>query len=170
MPVYAKDSGLESLGNKIIKKDHELLGMLKIAYIFRDEAPVSNGKATAGMAYRADDRNRTLHGVDAIIEIAKDIWDEATDEFKDALMDHELSHIMIRLDDDGQPMMDDKTGRVKITMRPHDIEEFEDVLERHGPYHKALRSFLEAFARKKEASKKKKRETQENGDPDDVAM
>jgi hypothetical protein len=110
------------------------------------------------MAIRVDDRNRTVHGHDFIIEIGKDVWDEATAEFQRALMDHELGHCGVRTDDAGQPLIDEQTGRLKTFIKPHDIEEFEDVLEEHGPYHAALRQFLNAFAKNNARKIKQKAE------------
>lgn len=162
MPVYKRDKELKNLGDKIIEDCRPNLKMLEIAYLFRAEAPISDNKVTAGMCVRVDDRNRTIHGVDFVIEISQDVWLEANDQFKLALMDHELGHVGIRMDADGQPEMDEKTMRIKTYIKKHDIEEFEDVLERHGDYHKELRSFLEAFARHK-----KKKKDEEEG-PDDA--
>lgn len=162
MPAYASDPSLEPIGQKIIDEYRPDLKILKIKYLFRDKAPVSENHVTAGMCYRVDDRNRTLHGYDIIIELARDVWDEANDDFRRALVDHELGHIGIRIDDDsGSPAIDDATGRVKVYLRKHDIEEFEDVLERHGAYHKGLRSFLEAFAKGRDKKGKKADETEE---------
>lgn len=156
MPVYTgNQKELENLAGQIIARDRPLLKMLKMQYIFRDVAPLSDEKIVAGMCYRCDDRNRAIHGQDFIIEIAKDVWDEASDDFKTALMDHELGHVGIRMDEDGQPGIDEKTGRIKTYIHKHDIEEFEDVLERHGAYHKNLRAFLDAFARNQMKKKKK---------------
>lgn len=158
MTAYTPDKGLETKALSIIEVNYPLLKMLKIAYVFREEAPISDGKVTCGMAVRVDDRNWSLHKFDAMIEIGKDVWDEAEEDFKNALMDHELAHIGIRLDEDGQPAMDEKTGRLKVFMRKHDIEEFEEVLERHGAYHKGLRDFLVAFGKSKDSAKKSKKD------------
>lgn len=152
MPAYQLDKDLEALGTEIIHSTRPYLGHVKIAYMFRPEAAVSDDKVIAGMCIRVDDRNRVIHDQDFIIEIAKDVWEDATQEFRRALMDHELGHAGIRMDENGDVIYDEKTNRPKTYIKKHDIEEFEDVLERHGAYHKALRQFLEAFAR----SKKKK--------------
>lgn len=158
MPSYAQDKGLESLANTIIKVHRAKLEHLKICYIFRDEAPISGDKVIAGRCIRVDDRNWTVHKFDFIIEIAKDVWEQATDDFKRALMDHELGHIAMELTAEGGPVRDERNGRLKTRCKMHDIEEFEEVLERHGAYHKKLREFLDAFAR----HKKKKRKTDES--------
>lgn len=156
MTAYVQDQELANLAATIIKAHRPILAMLKIAYLFREEATVTpDGKVVAGMAIRVDDRAWTLHRHDAMIEIARDVWLDATDEFKQALMDHELGHISIGMDEGRQPIIDEKTGRLKVRMKGHDLEEFDEVLERHGAYHKSLRNFLEAFAKHKQAKKKK---------------
>ena len=151
MPKYEKSTDLKNLAETLIEKHHPNLKEVKIAYEFRDEASVSNGKVVAGRTVRVDDRNYALHGHDVIIEIAKDVWDEATDKFRIAIMDHELSHVGVRLEEYGEPQRDLKTDRVKVYLKHHDIEEFADVLERYGAYHADLRAFLAAFERNKKA-------------------
>jgi len=144
--------------------------MCKISYIFRDEAPVSDDKVVAGMCYRVDDRNWTLHKQDFIIEISKDIWDDASDQFKEALMFHELKHCAIRLDKDGQPGFDDKSGRLKTGIHKHDVEEFNDVLDKYGTFNPALRKFLQGWTEKKKQAKTKKDETIDTSLDGDLAL
>lgn len=149
MPAYTPAPDVEIIAKKIIQDTRPVLGHVQISYMFRPEAAVSDGKATSGMCIKVDDRNRMIHDHDFIIEIAKDIWDEATEEFKLALVDHELGHAGLRTDEDGDILYDEKTNRPRTFIKKHDIEEFEDVLERHGAFHKGLRDFLDAFARNK---------------------
>jgi len=157
MPAYKADKVLEQVAVDIINKVRQDLKHVQICYMFRDTAAITDDKVVAGMCIRVDDRNYTIHGFDFVIEIAKDVWDEADDTFRVALMDHELGHVGIRFDaDDDDPRRDDKTDRVKTFSKRHDVEEFEDVLERHGAYHKALREFLKKFAERKLKEKKKK--------------
>lgn len=162
MPQYVIDASLEKLANDIIDKHRPELKMLKISYMFRDKAPLSNGIVTAGMCYRQDDKQRTLHGYDFIIEIGRDLWDEATDDFKRALMDHELGHVGIRWQAPNDPeMTEDVPPRIKTYCKRHEIEEFSDVLKRHGTYHESLRNFLAAYA---ERNTKKKSDGSDPGD------
>lgn len=156
MPAYTIDKTIETVANKIIAQHRKDLAMLKICYMFRETAAISDDKTIAGMCCKVDDRNKTVHAFDFLIEIAKDVWDEASDEFRLALIDHELGHVGIRYNAPNEPAMDEKTGRLKTYVRRHDVEEFEDVLERHGAYHKGLRDFLDAFAATAKAAKKKK--------------
>ena len=149
MPKYEESTNLKNLAESLIGDHHENLKVLSIAYEFRDEASISNGKVIAGKCIRVDDRNLTLHGYDVIIELAKDVWDQATDKYKTAIMDHELSHIGIRFEEDGEPSRDPSSNRIKVFLKHHDIEEFASVLERYGDYHADLREFLKAFERSK---------------------
>lgn len=165
MPAYIPNaSEVKKIADEVIEKHLPHLKLLSIEYIFRPEASVSEDRVTCGMCCRVDDRNWTIHRNDFIIEIAKDVWDEATDEFKVALVHHELSHCGIRLEEDGiAPRMDEKSGRIRTYCKPHEIEEFEQVLEVHGAYHKKLRDFIDAFGRNKR-DKKKKDDTITTGD------
>lgn len=165
---YLLNSELENLGKRLIDtvKDHENLKMLKIGYMFRDEAPVSDGRCTAGMAIHVDDRNWAIHKLDALIEISRDIWEAASPQFREALMDHELSHLQVVMEEEGTPAMDEGTGRLRTRIRKHDIEEFASVLKRHGAYHENLRDFLDAFAKRKEEQKKAKKAGMTGGTPD----
>lgn len=162
MPEYTINQGLKAVADKIIAIHRPHLMLLKIEYMFRPEAAISDGKAKSGMCIRLDDRNWTIHKTDFIIEIAQDIWDDpnTTDEFREALMDHELGHVGIVWEAPNTPKMD-PSGRIKTRCKMHDIEEFEEVLERHGAYHKGLRDFLDAFAASKTAKKKAKSESEE---------
>lgn len=153
MPVYKQNNELEELAAQVIKERRPELSMLSICYLFRGEAAVSNDKVVAGMCIKVDDRNWTIHKHDFLIEIAKDVWDEASDLFRDAIMDHELGHCGIRMEGPNEPRIDEKTGRLRVYIIPHDIEEFADVLERHGDYHAALREFLNSFVEFKKKAK-----------------
>lgn len=166
---YALNTDLENLGKKLIATipEHENLKLLKIGFLFREEAAVSDGRVTVGMAIRVDDRNWSIHKTDALIEIGKDVWEEASEEFKQALMDHELSHLKVVMDEDGTPVMDETTGRVKVMVKHHDIEEFAPVLQRHGAYHESLRKFLDAFAVNKLQQKKARKAGMTSGSLED---
>jgi len=142
MPSYSLDKELKEVADSLISKHYSLLKELKIEFLFRDEVAISQERVTAGMCVKVNDRDRTLHGADIIIEIARPIWTEATANFKKALMDHELSHIGVKVDGQGKLEVNEATGRPKLFIRRHDIEEFADVLERNQGWHKDLRDFL----------------------------
>lgn len=151
--LYSRDSGLEGVAKPIIEAHHPTLKQLKIEYLFRPEAAITDGKVIAGRAIRVDDRNWAIHKTDAIIEIAQDVWEGSSKDFRNALMDHELSHLKVEMEDADKPEREKGTNRVKFRLKHHDIEEFSGVLKRYGDYHEALRTFLEAFAESKGTSK-----------------
>lgn len=176
MPRYKEEQALVDVATGLMDKFHPHLKILRIGFLFREEASISDGKVIVGMAMRNDDRNWTLskkgsskgQGIDAIIEVAKDVWEDAEPRFREALIDHELSHIgLIEDKETGTLVMDEITGRIKIKVRPHDIEEFEGVLTRHGAYHEALRTFLRAFAQHKEDQRRAKKAGCTGGMSDD---
>lgn len=164
MTTYEQSEDLKKRGEAILDKHLvHLRGLVRITYMFKPEASVSDGKTIAGKCIKVDARNRTLHDYDFIIEIARDVWDEATEEFRYALLHHELLHVGVKRDDDGEIMRDD-AGYLKTYCRRHDIEDFEEILEVHGAYHAGLRSFLDAFARNKTPATVTVSEEQETAD------
>jgi len=169
MPRYNPEKSLEQVAGPIIAAHHPNLSLISIGYLFREEASISQGRVVAGMAVKPSPRDYAFHKLDAIIEIAKDVWEEATDQFKNALMDHELSHIEIVMDENMTPKMDEFTNKIQVQIRHHDIEEFEGVLARHGGYHKNLRSFLEAWPKRKEEQKKAKAAGMTAGTPESAS-
>jgi hypothetical protein len=129
---------LKQVGDRIISECHQELQGLKIAWMFRDKATKSAGKVTLGKAIQVSDRDWLLHGYDAIVEIAFDMWKMADDRARDALLDHELAHIRW----DGE--VDPELNRNVVVVVGHDIEEFADVLRRRCCWHPALRGFMRA--------------------------
>jgi hypothetical protein len=148
MPLYnVNTTELRTLADELIKSEPDLakVAMLKLDFLFRPEATLSAGRLIHGMCIRCDDRQWALHKTDFIIEIAKDVWDAAPDEYHRALMHHELSHIGFHIDkESGNPAIAD-SGRVRTFSAPHEIEEFEIILTRYGPQHQALRRFVANF-------------------------
>lgn len=55
-----------------------------------------------------------------------------------ALIDHELSHFEPKLDKDGEPVVDEETGRMTYRMVGHDTEEFDAVIRRFGAWEQGL--------------------------------
>lgn len=49
-----------------------------------------------------------------------------------ALIEHELYHIGVKRDEDGNPLISASTGEYKYFLRGHDVEEFHGVVQRYG--------------------------------------
>ena len=57
---------------------------------------------------------------------------QATDTEFAALIDHELYHCAQAIDEFGMPKFDRDTGKPKLTLKGHDVEEFIGVVRRYG--------------------------------------
>jgi hypothetical protein len=121
---------------------------LDIAYMWRTEAmALGEGRVAAGQCVHVADREFAIHGHDFLIIMARDVWNDASEEFRRAVVDHELSHVGIRYDEDGGIEYDEDTNRAKTFCRRHEVEEFSEVLERHGAYHSSLVRFLNSYGK-----------------------
>ncbi len=76
---------------------------------------------------------RVLKIPDAILTINWEQWEGLTKGQKEALLDHELTHLVISRDAENTPRYDD-LGRPLLRMRKHDwhLGGFLEVVERHG--------------------------------------
>ena len=96
--------------------------------------------------------------IDFTIEVAKDVFDAATSEFRYAILDHYIGFIGIRINArTGEPETDEG-GRARTFKRRPDVIEFEEVLVRHGAYTSEISSFLRAFADRRQKEKEIERE------------
>lgn len=110
---------LIDIAKEVIDQYHPSLQDASIGFLFRSEAPNSNGKITLGMAKKVGPDLNVFMDYDFIIWVALDWWNRLRPEQKVALVDHELCHC--HLDNDDKPKI-----------KPHDVEEFNCILERHG--------------------------------------
>lgn len=104
----------------------------------------ADGGLRLGQCKKASDLDRDLHNYDFIILLNFEAVNAAafTDTQLRALIDHELCHAQVTTDDTGDYKRDEH-GKVVWRIRKHDIEEFQEVVARHGLY----KSDLESFAR-----------------------
>lgn len=114
------DEEVVDLVTEVREKWHRGLEFARIGVLMRNEAPVTKGRVTLGKAKKTTDEERLLsrEELDFIVWFAADQWETLTDEQKTALVDHELCHCRFL------------NGSAEI--RPHDVEEFDAVIRRHG--------------------------------------
>ncbi|MDN8242709.1 putative metallopeptidase [Acinetobacter baumannii] len=67
-----------------------------------------------------------------LITIDASYCDQATDRDFCALIEHELYHIGVERDEDGDPLISEMTGLPKHYLDGHDVEEFVGVVKRWG--------------------------------------
>jgi len=123
----------------------------------KEDEPVTALKFAGGTAYatvKLISQERKLRvPFDAEIKIDGFLWDELTERGKEALIDHELSHLKLQTDAHGEPLMDD-ADHVKLKMVPDDIilTGFLSVIRHFGrdateyqSIHRAMQSAAEAL-------------------------
>lgn len=67
-----------------------------------------------------------------LITIDASFCEQASDRDFCALIEHELYHIGVERDEDGEPIYSDHTGLPKHYLAGHDVEEFIGVVKRWG--------------------------------------
>lgn len=141
---YTRATTVEPLSEQVIRAHHPHLINARIGYLFREKASKSKGRLVAGKAARFPERYQVFfdgEDFDFLIELAEDIWAKLDDEKRLALLDHELSHCW------GEE--DEKTGKTKWSMIGHDVEEFNAVARRHGPWTDELKALVKALGLRK---------------------
>jgi hypothetical protein len=84
---------------------------------------------------RITSQKERAHGVaDAELMIDRDRWEDMTDEQQDALIDHELHHLILVRDEDTGEAEKDEQHRPKLKIRKHDYQLgwFTEIAARHG--------------------------------------
>lgn len=133
MPTYSSVTpDVIQRANRIIAKHIPFLAECAIIFIFQDEASEKDGKVVLGTAQKISDKMRAagLHG-DFIITLAKDQWVLGDDIQKDATVHHELLHCRYQEGD--------------LSIRPHDFEEFAEIVRLYGLWRMDLRMAAHAW-------------------------
>jgi hypothetical protein len=108
--------------------------------------PDADGHVRLGQMKKAGDLDRELHDYDAVILLRRAFWhdDRVTAAQKRALLDHELCHLRVKTDKDGI-LERDESGRVVYRVRKHDLEEFNEIVKRHGMWKADIEAFVRAL-------------------------
>ena len=135
---------------RIVADYHEDLvdARIALAWCFSWKADV-DGRIVLGQCKKASDLDRELAAYDFIILLNRTFWSDAdvSDAQRRALLDHELCHGALKLDPETGEPVEDERGRKVYRLRKHDLEEFTDIVERHGLYKRDLEAFAAALYR-----------------------
>lgn len=131
MTMYAHAPDVAHIAGDLIATipDHADLAGVDVIYVWRDKATKTRGRTVLGKARKVSGLHALLArdlADDAplfVVEIAQDEWIRLTTKQRYALVDHELSHLRVKIGDDGER---------DLSVRGHDVEEFRAVIERHG--------------------------------------
>lgn len=157
----------------LIAKYHQHLidYSVRIRYIFVDKTPNSQGKEVWGTCRKISGLNAYLEGENPdgdpffVITISKDIWDILPPDKKLALVDHELCHAWAEVKQQKEEAESDSDletdNPVKLSVKPHDLEEFSCIVRRHGFWREDIEAFVEAALKGKEQTDEEKTEDDE---------
>ncbi len=132
-------SNVKQRADALIERNHEDLWKVeaKIDYLFatndRGDAVSHRGYPALAVVRIVNLKDRTKGMGDAEITIDAAKYLRMTPEQQDALLDHELHHLIVMRDDDGMAKTDD-LGRPRFKMRKHDFDFgwFTEIATRHG--------------------------------------
>ena len=160
MAKKEKKLGYEVLGEKdrpelykllkqLFEKHHrERLGKTRIVLaVSRKWKPNADGLLQLDKCKKAGELERQLHGYDFAIVLNENLLaheGDFTAKQLAAVLDHELCHCAVREDADGNPKKDAKE-RTIYRVRKHTIEEFHEIVERHGCYKSDVDRFFRAL-------------------------
>jgi hypothetical protein len=102
--------------------------------IVTGDAIKKNGVKALGLCRIVSLKDRVKGMGDIEILIDNPWWEDATDEEREALLDHELHHAEVKIQNDA--IQFDDAHRPQIKLRKHDVEIgwFDIVAIRHGPH------------------------------------
>lgn len=142
---------VEEIAQKLIAEHHSHLAGVEIKCVFREPIAKSKGKLQLGKARKISGLNAHLVGLARpydrgddppdffVIEIASMTWHSLTEAQRLALVDHELCHFDVEWNEN------DDTE--KLIIRGHDLEEFTEIVARHGLWQPDLENFAKAASK-----------------------
>jgi len=124
--------------DKLIKQHHPHLLTANIRYLCRNKAPKSQGKLVPGVIKKASPIEKHLSGSEAdfIMMISLDVWNSMPAAQRLALVDHLLTRCVAS--------EDEKTGKLKFSMRSPDVQEFAEVVSRNGLWNEQIAEFVDS--------------------------
>lgn len=112
----------------LIENFHPILKAARIAFVFREKAQKQGDRYILGQCAKVPEKFQPYLAYDYVIWLSEDDYSGMDDLRREALIDHELCHCKFSV----------QSGTWGI--RPHDIQEFAAVIERHGVWsHDVLR-------------------------------
>jgi len=136
--IIADFDAAKAVAQKLIPKHHSLIASANIIYLCRSKAQTQGGIPVPGTVKKASPLERHIGGnyfqgddePDFIMTIALDVWNELQPSQRIALVDHLLTRCV--------GTEDEKSGEMKYSVRPPQVQEFPEVAERNGRWNDGL--------------------------------
>jgi len=147
MFTYKEAPEVKAVAEKLIDQYHQHIRdfNVRVDYLFIDKIPLKGGKEVWGSCRKITNLNAYLakdkqSGGDPffVITIAEPVWDILPEKERQALLDHELSHTAAEYKES------DEENVVKLSLKPHDMEEFACIVKRHGMWRQDIEDFVKA--------------------------
>lgn len=147
VPLIQRSDEVESVAQILLAKYHAHLAEANVLYLFTDATRKKCDRVRLGSAAKMGSLQRflssgnesVLSGPDFLMLIDSNIWPMLTEPQQRALVDHELCHMSVQVKNGEEgwirlPENADKGdfAEWKYSIRGHDLEEFNEILERHG--------------------------------------
>lgn len=120
-----------AIGSLLVNHLHQHLGAANFGYVFKKKMAHLD-KTTLARAMKAGAKLGYFSGLDLIIEVNWEAWLLLSTAQRIALMDHELCHFSMEVDD---------KGKTVYGLLGHDVEEFGGIVSRWGLWKPDLKTF-----------------------------
>jgi hypothetical protein len=141
---------LRTAAQPIIHEHHPYLLDARILYLFTSAKTTRAGRLRTGVAKRLSPEQRFLSsglesvedGYDFMVVVNKTRYRALTSQQQSALLDHELCHCAQKV------TLNRRTGAVTVRWitRGHDVEEFREIVQRHGLWNPDVKQLVHAGA------------------------
>lgn len=121
---WAADEAREIAEADVISVWHPHLEDYEICYVFKEDLTKAQRVALATIK-KSTPFEYYLSGVDLVVTVNADYWPDLTHAQRIALLDHEFCHTFETVNE---------KGVASLKFRGHDLEEFTDVVRRHGAW------------------------------------
>lgn len=156
----------QTIAETLIPKFHRHLVGVRVDYLFCEKTPSRGGKDVWGSMRKVTslsaylgaekrDRERGVNDPFFVMTISQPVWDKLNTKDRTALVDHELCHGFVDVDDEGVS---------QLTTVGHDVEEFKCIIERHGLWRPNLQEFADTATTSKDKKVKKEVNNEDQGE------
>jgi hypothetical protein len=126
----------------------------RIAFVWRVNAkPDRDGRVEFGHCSLVPAKIKALWPWDFIISLNLEVWSKASEAQRTGMLDHEISHVGFATVADpktGEELVKcDEEGTICWRINHHDVEEFQAVAARRGPWSADLANLKKCFVQKK---------------------
>ena len=132
---YSELKELEEIAAKVILYMGWEIEQPKIKYLILE----ADRSSYLGRCTKASEKWKFITGLDFIIEVWQKAFESMTDKQREAIVLHELTHIICK---------EDKEGNTKWGLQKHDVEEFCSVVAIYGAWEEPLKVMLNALNHK----------------------